>query len=180
MKRFVFLWSSLFLALVILSYAITMCFFFFAWFLFLLAISSFIVVIRLIKKIEIQAKILTQAQKSYLASSVYRQGWIAFFISIWCASFISRHPYEQCVYATTFGIALFCFFGLCLTLKNYLNSFNSLWEKEERLEKVRISIKFSNSIILYKKLKSMISIGLIKMQGNLLKLCRIWKIVMKL
>jgi hypothetical protein len=29
-------------------------------------------------------------------------------------------------------------------------------------------------------LKSMISIGLIKMQGNLLKLCRIWKIVMKL
>ena len=166
MKRFVFLWSSLLLALVILSYAITVCFFFSAWF-FLLVIPSFFVVTKLIKRIGGEAKVLTQAQKSELSDSVSRQGYMALILSIWCGFFIMRHPYEQCIYATTFGIALLCFFCLCFALRNYLNSFNSLWEKEERLIKVWISIKFSNSIILHKKLESMILIGLIGMQKNL-------------
>lgn len=125
MKRFVFLWGSLFLDLVILSYAITLCIFFSVWFL-LLAVPSFFMIIKLVKKVGAQAKVLTQAQKSYLSGSVYRQGYLAFLVSIWCALFITRHPYEHCVYATTFGIAMFCFFGLCLALRNYLNSFNSL------------------------------------------------------
>ena len=125
MKRFVFLWGSLFLALVILSYAITLCIFFSVWFL-LLIVPSFFMIIRLVKKVGIQAKVLTQSQKSDLSGFVYHQGYVSFFISVWCALFITRHPYEQCIYATTFGIALFCFFGLCLALRNYLNSFNSL------------------------------------------------------
>ena len=125
MKRFVFLWSSLFLALVVLSYAITMCMFFSVWFL-LLVIPSIFVVIKLIKKVGEEAKVLTQAQKNELSGFVYRQGFMALFVSMWCGLFIMRHPYEQCIYATTFGIALFCFFGLCLALRNYLNSFNSL------------------------------------------------------
>lgn len=125
MKRFVFLWSSLLLALVILSYAITMCIFFSAWFLLLVVPSAFLI-IKLIYNIGIHAKILTQAQKNELSISVYRQGYISLFVSICCGVFIMQHPYEQCTYATTFGIALFCFFGLCFALRNYLNSFNSL------------------------------------------------------
>ena len=125
MKRFVFLWGSLLLALVIFSYTITMCMLFSVLFL-VLVIPSFIVVIKLIHKVGIEAKILTQAQKSELSGSIYRQGCLALFVSIWCAYFITCHPYEQCIYAITFGIALFCFFGLCLALRNYLNSFNSL------------------------------------------------------
>ena len=125
MKRFVFLWGSLFLALVILSYTITMCMFFSAWFL-ILVIPSFFMVIKLIYKVGIEAKVLTQVQKSELSGSIYRQGYASFFISILCALIVTHHPYEQCIYATTFGIALFCFFGLCLALRNYLNSFNSL------------------------------------------------------
>ena len=125
MKRFIFLWGSLLLSLVILSYAITMCFFFSAWF-FLLVVLSFFIVIRLIYNVGIQAKVLTQAQKNYLSGSVYRQGWLALFISIWCGFIILQNPYEQCIYATAFGIAFFCFYGLCLALENYLNSFNSL------------------------------------------------------
>ena len=125
MKNFVFLWSSLFLSLVILSYVITMCMFFSAWFLVML-IPSFFVIIKLIHKIGIEAKFLTQVQKIYLSGSIYRQGYAALFISIGCATFIMRNPYEQCIYATTFGIALFCFFMICLALRNYLNSFNSV------------------------------------------------------
>ena len=125
MKRFVFLWSSLLLALVILSYTITMCIFFSAWFL-LLAIPSFFMVVKLIKRVGEQVKVLTQVQKSELSISVYRQGYMALFISIWCGFIISRHPYEHCIYATTFGLSLLCFFILCVALKNHLNSFNSL------------------------------------------------------
>jgi hypothetical protein len=125
MKRFVFLWSSLFLTLVVLSYAITMCSFFSVWFLLLVALSSF-VIIKLIHKIGLQVKVLTQAQKSNLSGVVYRQGCLAFIISIWCAFLVMHNPHEQSIYATTFGIALFCFFGICLALRNYLNSFNSL------------------------------------------------------
>ena len=125
MKRFIFLWGSVLLALVILSYAITMCMFFSAWFL-LLVVPSVFLVIKLIYNVGIQAKVLTQTQKSELSGSVYRQGYMSLFISMWCGLFIMRHPYEECIYATTFGIALFCFFGLCFALRNYLNSFNSL------------------------------------------------------
>lgn len=167
MKRFLFLWGSILLGLVVFSYSITLCIFFSVWFL-LLTVPSFFVIIRLVKKVGIQAKVLTQAQKSDLSGSVYRQGYLALFISIWCTYFVMRHPYEQCIYATTFGIALFCFFGLCLALRNYLNSFNSLWKREKgRLEKTGISTKFSKQIILSKKLKSMITIGHIEMQQNL-------------
>ena len=125
MKRFVFLWSSLLLALVIFSYSITLCLFFSVWVLLLL-IPCIFVIIKLIHKIGIQTKVLTQTQKNELSGSVYCQGYLALFVSIWCAYFITCHPYEQCIYAITFGIALFCFFGLCLALRNYLNSFNNL------------------------------------------------------
>ena len=167
MKRFLFLWSSLLLGLVVFSYSIALSLFFSVWFLLLL-VPSFFMIIKLVKKVGIQAKVLTQAQKSYLSSSVFRQGYLALFASIWCACFITRHPYEQCIYATTFGITLFCFFGLCLALRNYLNSFNSLWKREkEKSEKTRSSTKSSKQIILFKKLKSMITTGLIGMQQNL-------------
>ena len=125
MKRFLFLWGSLLLSLVIFSYTITMCMFISAWFL-LLAIPCFFVVIKLIHRVGIETKVLTQTQKNELSDSIYRQGYLALFISIWCAFIITRHPYEQCIYATTFGIALFCFFGLCLALRNHLNSSNNL------------------------------------------------------
>lgn len=125
MKRFLFLWSSLLLGLVVFSYSITLCIFFSAWFL-LLVIPYIFVITKLIYKIGLQTRALTQVQKCELSNSVYRQGCLSLFVSIWCAFYISSHPYEQCIYATTFGIALFCFFGLCFTLRNYLNSFNSL------------------------------------------------------
>jgi len=167
MKRFLFLWSSLLLSLVVFSYSITLCFFFSVWFL-LLVVPSFFMIIKLVKEVGMQAKVLTQAQKSDLSGSVYCQGYLALFVSIWCAYFIKQHPYEQCIYATTFGIALFCFFGLCLALRNYLNSFNSLWKRKKGgLMETRISTKFSKQIILSKKLKSMITTGLIGMQQNL-------------
>ena len=125
MKRFVFLWSSLLLALVILSYVITIGTFFSIWF-FLLTIPSFFMVVKLIKKIGKQVIVLTRAQKSELSSSVYCQGYMALFVSLWCGFIISRHPYEHCIYATTFGVSLLCFFILCIALRNYLNSFSSL------------------------------------------------------
>ena len=125
MKRFLFLWSSLLLSLVVFSYLIALSLFFSVWFL-LLIIPCVFVIIKLIHKIGIETKVLTQTQKSELSGSVYRQGYLALFTSIWCAYFITCHPNEHCIYATTFGIALFCFFGLCLALRNYLNSFNSL------------------------------------------------------
>jgi len=167
MKRFVFLWGSLFFTLVFFSYSITMCLLFSAWFL-LFIIPSFFVIIKLIQNIGIQAKVLTQIQKSNLSKSVYRQGCLSFLISVWCAFFVSHHPYEHCIYAATFGVALFCFSMLCFALRSHLNSFNSLWKrKKEKSERIRSSMKFSNSIILFKKLKSMIMIGLIGMQQNL-------------
>ena len=129
MRKFVLLWSSLFLTLVVLSYTITMSIFFSAWFL-LLFFPSLLMIINLIHKIGAKAKVFTQAQKSYLSDVVYRQGYIAFFMSIFCALYVMRHHYEQCIYAITLGIALFCFFGLCIALRNYLNSFNSLWKME--------------------------------------------------
>ncbi len=124
MKRFIFLWSSLLLALVILSYTITMCIFFSVWFL-LLVIPSFLMVIKLIYKIGLQTKVLTQNQKLHLSNSVYYQGYLSLFTSIWCTFIIMHHPNEHCIYATTFGIALFFFFSRCFALRNYLNSFNS-------------------------------------------------------
>ena len=167
MKRFLFLWSSLLLGLVVFSYSIALSLFFSVWFLALI-IPCIFVIIKLIHRIGIETKVLTQTQKSELSGSVYRQGYLALFASIWCACFITRHPYEQCIYATTFGIALFCFFGLCLALRNYLNSFNSLWKREkEKSGKTRSTTKSSKQIILFKKLKSMITTGLIGMQQNL-------------
>jgi len=167
MKRFVFLWGSLLLTLVFFSYSITMYLFFSAWFLLLL-ISSFFVIIKLIHNIRTQTRVLTQVQKSDLSKSAYRQGCISFFIAVWCAFFVSHHPYEHCIYATTFGVALFCFSMLCFGLRSHLNSFNSLWKrKEEKSEEIRNSTTFSGSIILSQKLKSMITIGLIGMRQNL-------------
>ena len=125
MKKFTLLWSSLLLSVIVLSYTISTSIFLSVWFL-VLVIPCFFVIVKLIREIGIQAKILTQAQKNHLSSSVYCQGYTSLFISICCASFIMRHHNEQCLYATTFGIALFCFFGLCLALRDYLNSFNSL------------------------------------------------------
>lgn len=134
MKRFLFLWSSLLLGLVVFSYSIALSLFFSVWFLALI-IPCIFVILKLIHRIGIETKVLTQTQKSELSGFVYRQGYLALFASIWCACFITRHPYEQCIYATTFGIALFCFFGLCLALRNYLNSFNSLWKREKEKKK---------------------------------------------
>lgn len=125
MKRFVYLWSYLLLALVIGSYAVTMCMFFSAWFS-LLAVLSFLIAIKLIYKIGMQLKVLTQYQKSYLSTSVYRQGIISLLVSLWCVHYIMAHSYEQCIYSNTFGIAMFCFFVLCFALRNQLNSFDSV------------------------------------------------------
>ena len=77
-------------------------------------------VVKLIRKVGEQVKILTQAQKGELSISVYRQGYMALFVSIWCGFIISRHPYERCIYATTFGLSLLCFFILCVALKKKL------------------------------------------------------------
>ena len=167
MKRFLFLWSSLLLGLVVFSYSIALSLFFSVWFLALI-IPCIFVIIKLIHRIGIETKVLTQTQKSELSGSVYHQGYLALFASILCACFITRHPYEQCIYATTFGIALFCFFGLCLALRNYLNSFNSLWKREKQKSgKIRNSTRSSKQIILSKKLKSTITTGHIGMQRNL-------------
>lgn len=131
MKRFVFLWSSLLFSMVGCAYIFTISMFFSWWFV-LLAVPCAVLIVVLIHKIGLQARVLTQAQKSYLANSMQRQGYSAFFTAILCALIIERNPFEQCVYATTFGIALFSIFMLCFALRNYLNSFDSLWTIQSR------------------------------------------------